>query len=246
MSKLSIYKVKDSAENHYIDKEVIFNVPFRLLVVGRSYFSGKSNMICNLLLRDEFYNSDFSGNNIFIVSPSLDTDEKLQKLVQIKEIPEANLMMSYDEEMLTELYKMLEEEYEYCIDNKIKPEQKVIIFDDMSFSGALKAKEHGIINKMFSNGRHILLSVIVTAQKYTSISTSARENASGVIIFNSSNKQLETVEADHNVLPDGKKPFMKMFRECIQDKHSFFVVNYSNPIESRYLDCNFKPITYNK
>jgi hypothetical protein len=246
MSKLSIYKVKDSAENHYIDKEVIFNVPFRLLVVGRSYFSGKSNMICNLLLRDEFYNKDFSGNNIFIVSPSLDTDEKLQKLVEVKEIPEANLMISYDEGMLEELYKMLEEEYEYCIDNKIKPEHKVIIFDDMSFSGALKAKQHGIINKMFSNGRHLLISVLLTAQQYVSISTSARENASGLIIFNSSNKQLETVEADHNVLPDGKKPFMKMFRECIQDKHSFFVVNYSNPIESRYLDCNFKPITYNK
>jgi hypothetical protein len=242
-NKLAIYKVIDGAEDYYIKKERIADVPFRSLIIGRSYFSGKSNLLCNLLCRDEFYGRDFSGKNIFIVSPSIDNDEKLQKLIKVKEIPDVNLMREYNEEILTELYGMLEEEYEEAVEEGNKPEQKIIIFDDISYSGAFKSKNKGgILSKIFSNGRHILLSTIVTSQKYSDISTSARENASFVMVFNSSNKQLELIEADHNVLTDGKKAFMAMFRKSLEKPHSFFVINYSNKLEDRYMDSEFNSL----
>lgn len=238
---LSIYKVKDEADNYYTKKDLIFDIPFRLLICGKSQLSGKSNILVNLLLRDEFYNKDFDGENIFLVSPSIKNDEKLKKIIKIKEIPEENLFIDYDEDVLKELYQLLQDEYEEAVANKEKPVNKLIIFDDMSYNGALKSKQHGIINKIFSNGRHINLSIITTAQKYSDLLTASRENANGAIFFNCSNKQLELIEADHNYL-ESKKEFMKMFRNVMNEKHSFLVVNYTNPKEQRYLDKNFDVI----
>jgi hypothetical protein len=238
---LSIYKVKDEAETYYTKKDLIFDVPFRLLIVGKSQLSGKSNILVNLLLRDEFYNKDFDGENIFLVSPSITNDEKLKKIIKVKEIPEENLFLEYDEDILKELYQMLQDEYEEAKANGEKPQNKLIIFDDMSYNGALKSKQHGIINKIFSNGRHINLSIITTSQKYSDLLTSSRENCNGAIFFNCSNKQLELIEADHNYLST-KKEFMNMFRQVMGEKHSFLVVNYTNPKEQRYLDKNFDVI----
>lgn len=235
---LQIYKVKDNAETYYTKKETIFDLPCRLLIVGKSQLSGKSNIVINLLLRDEFYNKDFDGENIFIVSPSISNDAKLKKLIEVKDIPAENLFHEYDEDVLKEFYKIQQEEYEEAVSNGEKPKNKLILLDDMSYNGDLKSKTHGIINKIFSNGRHINLSIITTAQKYTDLLTSSRENCNGCIFFNCSNKQLELIESDHNYL-GSKKEFMMMFRKALEEKHSFLVVNYTNPREEMYLDKNF-------
>jgi hypothetical protein len=239
---LEIYKVKDKAETYYTKKDIIFDLPFRLLIVGKSQLSGKSNIVINLLLRDEFYNKDFDGEDIYIVSPSMSTDAKLKKLIEVKEIPEENLFHTYDEDVLDEFYKIQQEEYEEAVANGEKPKNKLILFDDMSYNGDLKSKTHGVVNRIFSNGRHINLSIITTAQKYTDLLTAARENASGGIFFNCSNKQLKLIEEDHNML-DSKKNFHNMFRNALQGAHNFLVVNYSNLKEmglpGLYLDKNF-------
>ena len=46
---------------------------------------------------------------------------------------------------------------------------------------------------------------------------------------------------DHNYTTD-KKSFRKMFRELTDEPHSFMVVNYSNPMGSRYMDKHFNPV----
>ena len=67
---LKMLKMKDKAEKHYTPKPMIFDIPFRLLIVGKSQLSGKTNLVGNLLLdpMDQFYGRDFKGENIFIVS----------------------------------------------------------------------------------------------------------------------------------------------------------------------------------
>jgi len=241
--ELTIYKVKDSAENYYIHKDVIFDLPFRLLIIGKSQLSGKSNLILNLMLRPEYYGDDFKGENIYIVSPSVKNDDKLKKFIEVKDIPEENIMMEYDEEVLKELYKMIQQDYEEAVADKKKPENTLVVFDDVSHSGDLKTKKGGIINKMFMNGRHILLSTLITSQKYSDISTGARENATGLMVFDCSNKQLELIETDHNIL-DSKKQFNKLFRDITSVKHDFFVINYTNPKEHRYQDEEFNYLNY--
>ena len=239
--------VKDNLASYKIAKETLFDLPFRLLLSGKSLIAGKSTVILNLLLRPfdgtdkdgaEFYKNDFEGKNIYIVNPSLHYDEKFATLIKAKAIPDANVFTEFNEEEMTELYNRLAENYEdEKATGKIIP--KLIILDDCAFDGSLKAHNNGIISRMFCNGRHIGLSVIVTAQKYSQVSTTARENASGLILFESSAKQRELISDDHAIV---KKDFDRMFREATKEKHSFLCINYSNPIESRFMNSNFEPI----
>ena len=240
MNKIEILKMKDKTDKLHLDKKLLFNLPMKLAVVGRSQLSGKTNMVSNFLLRNILYKDDYAPENIFIISPSLATDRKLKTLIEERDIPEENLFTEYNEEVLEAMYEMLKDEYNEKISEGEKPEHKLFLFDDMSASGKLKDKMNGIMSKIFCNGRHILLSVIVTAQKYTDILTSCRENLTGGIFFSGTNKQLEAIYEDHSHLD--KKTFLKLFRMTTKEPHSFFVVNYSNPQTTRYLNSNFQPI----
>jgi hypothetical protein len=244
MSNIEIFKVKDKNEKHHIKKGRMFDVPFRLLVVGKSQ-SGKSNIAVNLLLQEDnrLYKNVFDGEDIYIFSPSARSDYKLKTLIEEKEIPKNNIFGNFDEDVIEALYELVKDEYEEAIADGRKPTPKLFIFDDMSAGGNLKAKTHGIIAKIFMNGRHIMLSSMITAQKYSDIPTSARENATGAIFFSCSNKQLELIENDFNYLKN-KNGFREMFREATNEPYSFFVVNLSNPLNTRYMDRNFQPIDY--
>ncbi len=242
---LEIYKVKDKNEKFYTPKNIISDLPFRICIVGKSQLSGKTNLLVNLLCRNDFYGGDFLGKNIFLVSGSVNNDSKLQTLIIQKQIPEQNLFSEYDEELMEALYEMIQDEFEEAIEENKKPKNTLVIFDDMSFGGVFKQKNTGgIINKMFQNGRHINLSTIITSQKYSDIGNGQRENMTMGIFFNCSDKQLDLITEDINYKTN-KKEFKKKYREtCGESKHSFFVVNFTNPKESMYLNSRFEPIEF--
>jgi len=89
------------------------------------------------------------------------------------------------------------------------------------------------------NGRKYLISTLVTAQKYSQLNTTARENCSGMILNKCSNKQIELIEADINFM-DSKKKFMELFKTITDKKFSTFIVNFSN--ETIYQDSDFNNI----
>jgi len=243
MSKpINIYRVKDSKEKHYTDKGLLFNLPFKLLMIGKSQFSGKSSCIVNLLLQEDsrLYKKEFDGDNIYIFSGSLKTDNKIKTIIKQFDIPESNLFTEYSEEALDAIYELTEEDYEEAISNKEKPKNTLIILDDMAFGGDLKKKNSGAINRVFCNGRHINMSIIATAQKYSQLHTTQRENCSGVILWECSQKQLDLIADDHNIF-ENKKDFIKMFRHLTDKPHSSMIINYSNPKSQRFMDMNFIP-----
>ena len=108
-------------------------------------------------------------------------------------------------------------------------------------SGSLKNKQFGIISRLISNGRHLNLSQIYTSQRFSQVSTTLRTNLTAAILFNTSMKELDLIAEDMNYLSSHKE-FIKMFRETTKQPRSFLVVNFSNPMESLYLDTDFKPI----
>lgn len=148
-NKYEIYKVKDKADSYYTHKDLIFDIPYRLLLIGKSQFSGKSSLILNILLRPEFYLDDFKGDNIFLFSASKDIDEKLLKLIQIKNIPQDNIVDFIDEDYIEELYNMIEENYKNAVDNKEKPQNTLFIFDDIAFNNKFN-KQRSILSKLFT------------------------------------------------------------------------------------------------
>jgi len=241
---IEIYKVRDKSEKNYVAKGDMFDLPMRLLIVGKSFLSGKTNLLTNLLLQEDerLYRNNFLGQNIIVYSASLNTDKKLKTIIRQLDIPDSNLFSEFDEDTLDALLDITKDNYDEAIEEGEKPEQTLFILDDMSFGGNLKKHKNGAIARLFCNGRHFLASVILTSQKYTDILPTCRENASGAILFKCSDRQVDTISEDHNYLTEGKKQFKIMFREATAEPHSFLVVNYSNPPDKLYMNKNFKAI----
>jgi hypothetical protein len=233
-----IFKVKDKeGDAVFKEKKIIWDLPFRLAIVGKSQISlGKTTIILNLLLRNKFYGKDFKGDNIYIITNN-SADKKLQTLAEVKEIPPENIM-AFNEETIEALYEVLEEDF---LEEK-KKQNRLILFDDVAPSGGLLNKGL-IINKIVMAGRHIGLSSIFTSQKLSLLGTNLRSNLTGALMGSLSNKELELAETDFNFLESGKKAdFIKLFRKVVKDKRDFLAINFTNKPDEIYLDKNFIPI----
>jgi len=234
-------KVKDNTDSFATDIPILFNLSFRLLINGRSG-SGKSNMLVNLLLNDNYpYKNLFDGDNIYLFSPEILGDRKLSILKEELDIDDSNCFEELDDELLDDLYDGLVEDYKEKISDKEKPNNVLIVIDDFSSSGAMSSKRFNKVGKIFCNGRKFLISIVVLQQSYLHTNKTIRENATGLILFNTSQKALETIEADNNYLKS-KKQFLNMFRDNVKEARDFLVINYSNPFKELYLDSSFEPI----
>lgn len=240
-NKLHFYKVKDESDSLISHKENIFNIPFRIALVGRSG-QGKTSVLVNLLGNPEFYGKDFEGDNIFIVSGSLQNDIKLKKLIKLKNIPSENLFSRYVEDEIQKMYDILKEEFFESVEDGEKIKPKIIIFDDVSWTGHLKDRQHGVISEIVCNSRKLYISVIFTSQKYSHLSTVVRNNLNGAIFFNTTNKELELIQMDFDY-GSTKKNFIKEFRNAVnKSTHSNFIVNLTNERDKWYLTDDFNTI----
>jgi len=233
-----ILKVNDDSDKFHKAMPT-FDIPFKLLINGKSQLSGKTTIVLNLLLNPQFgYADKFDGEDIYIISDNK-LDNKLKMLAEYKEIPDTNIM-GYDESVLDMLYDTLEEAF---LDEKDEGtiKNRVIIFDDVGYSGNLKNKNFGIISKLVANGRHLNLSQIYTSQRFSMISTTVRANITGAILFNTSAKELEMIAEDFNYM-DNKKKFTEMFRRETAKPRSFLVINFTNK-DGLYMNSDFNTIT---
>ncbi len=237
-----ILKVRDKNDSYYTPIERLFDLPFRLLINGKSQLSGKTTIILNLLLNPTFgYDKLFDGDDIYIVSNNK-LDNKLALMADKLDIPEDN-RFEYDEDYLEILYDDMEESFMEETMEGGKPNNRLIIYDDCGYSGSLKNKQSGIISKMICNGRHLCLSQIYTSQRFSQVSTTLRTNLTGAILFNTSMKELELITEDLNYMTT-KKQFVNIFRETTKEPRQFMVVNFSNKPEEMYMNSEFEPIAW--
>jgi len=235
----NILKVRDHCDSYYEEIPHLFDMPFRILINGRSQYSGKTTIILNLLINPEFpYHNKFKGENIYICSNNK-LDNKLKIMMERLEIPDTNSFM-YDEAYLEQLYMKLEDEFNDEIMEDGHPAARLIIFDDCGYSGSLKNKTNGIVSRMICNGRHLNLSQIYTSQKYSQCSTTLRTNITGAILFGTTSREIELISDDMNYL-ETKKAFNQMYVRTTREPRSFLVVNFSNGRDC-YMDKGFKTI----
>jgi hypothetical protein len=238
---MKIYKMNDKSDNFTIKKDHTFNLPMRLLMIGSSG-CGKTGNLGNLLLRSDFYRDDFKPENIYIFSGSLQGggDLKLMTIIETLEIPPSNLFFEFDEESAHLIYDQAVKNYNEAIANKTKPEHVLFVFDDLGYTNLQnKNKKNSILDKITSNGRKFLISIISLNQRITQLNTNAREQASGIILWSTTNKQLQLIEQDFNYLPS-KKQFLDMVHKHTQDKHDFIVMNLGK--KNKYFNKEFRPI----
>ena len=194
-----------------------------------------------MLLNPEFgYDKIFKGDNIYIFSGSLTSDKKLEKLIEAKEIPESNLYSEYDNDLLNQLYDKLEENYNENDVNNEPTEYPLIILDDLSFAMG-RGKEFNGLTRLAQNSRKLGISVIITTQHYSQIPLAVRNNISFAVLYATSSKNLAIIEEEHNYLPS-KRLFTDMWKNNIEGKRDFIVVNYDNDKNQIYLNKEFELI----
>lgn len=232
MSKVKIYQVRDESDNFVIKNKRLPDCPHRGIIVGASG-SGKTSFLVSLYAHPDNLGKVFKGENIFIISGSLKEDIKLQKMIKFMEIPPENVHNRFSEEWLQTVYDMIKEDFNEAVEEKKKPEQTLIILDDVSFSGSLKDKESGIVSELACNSRKVCCSFVCTAQKYSQISTCVRNNANFGAFWNTTLKELDLIQLDWDYGTD-KRNFIKKFREATKDKHSTFIVRKDKPRDEWY------------
>ena len=87
--ELRLKKIHDPTDKFSTSKKKIFDLPLRLLIVGKTG-SGKTSGLVSLLTQKNFYLNDFKGYNIYIFSPMIN-DYKMEKLIKMKKIPDINV-----------------------------------------------------------------------------------------------------------------------------------------------------------
>jgi len=244
MSELKIYKMNDKSDSFTTKKKIIFDIAFRLIITGKTG-TGKTSALGSLLLLPQFYKNDFKGDNIYIFS-ALVNDFKMEQIIKSKKIPEMNIFTGFDDELLNALYDKLVEEAKEDVARKKKIRNTLIILDDVSFDGSLRNGLYNAVSRVFMNGRKQNISIIITAQYFSHILPSVRANASGAILYNTNDKQLDLINDDYNFINvekgSNKSMFKKMFRDNVKETHDFIVVNFSNKRDELYLNKDFKPI----
>lgn len=235
-----VFKMKDISDSFTIKKDDIPSLPMRMLAIGRTGCGKSSIALGNLLLRDEFYRKDYLPENIFVFSGSLSGDIKLRTIIDTLEIPSSNLFDTYDQESAHDIYDMLVENFNEKINDKLKPEHSLIIFDDLGFTNLQKTnKKNNILDKILCNGRKFLISTITLNQKLTQLNTNAREQCSAVMLWKSTKKQVDLAESTFNYL-DNRNAFFELVRKNTVGQHDFLVMDFQK--KEIYRDMNFNPI----
>lgn len=236
MNKLNILPCRDSYDSYTINKgELLAKLPSKFLIVGKSAISGKSTILSNIIIRPEYYGNDFEGDNIYLISGSLKSDDKIKNILKFKEIPEENTFSYVDDEVLEFIMETIKEKYAESLEESGKPKHSVVIFDDISYDSKLSRSKDDKIGELVCNMRHYLTSVIFTAQKATQISRTVRVNTIMSFIFKQPLNELETICNDLCYI--NKKQFKNMFNECTKGKHDMFICNLDAKPENIYMTC---------
>ena len=141
---------------------------FRALIVGASH-SGKSLMVLNMLQREDFGYRDWFQDEIFIVSPTIGLDSTWNQI----DLPKYHKMDSWKDSTMNQLLK-------YSVK---QPRGILLVLDDLAASDCTNAHKDQMLSKIMMTGRHYGVSLFLMTQKYNSVSTRVRANASHVMTF---------------------------------------------------------------
>ena len=215
-----------------IDKYIPKHMPnadpaFRLNVYAPSH-SGKSYMINDLLTNPKYgYSKVFKPEQIFIMSPTYESDDSYKQLkIVMKDNPQ-NIVDHYDENFILQILEFQKQK------KKEKLARPVILLVDDLITTINQKRQNEMIN-IYIKARHQFVSVILTSQKYKLVQSAIRVNAcSNVYFTNRQNKKELQDEADE--CPDDF--FIELAKDLRKNDYfdyDFIFMNLKKPYTKRY------------
>ena len=205
--------------------ELLPQPPFLLLMAAPRY-SGKTNLLINLLINKEMYCHKF--DEIFIWSKSYHNDPKWSHVQFDKEYSQKHIFHTYSEAKAQQLFESIQER------SKSSHVETLFIFDDMMGDDILKAGRIQMLDRIAATGRHFDLSAIIIFQKFKKFSPTVRENATNVIVFEQKNSTAIEQLAEEYKGDMTKQDFLQVYQIATQEPFSFLHINLQAPQSDRF------------
>lgn len=210
-SSLKLVNLNDGASTpHPLPHDFLPNPStcFRMIVFAPSN-SGKSNLIKNILTRSEFGYNSYYGKNIFLFSQTIHIDPIWKDI----NLPATHKYENWDDNIVNNLMHF----------SKCREKGVLIVLDDMITSKeAINNKQSNLLKKLFYQGRHYKVSLILVSQKMKDIPVGMRTNATQLICFNLRNSQEENGFFFENEYIDGIK---QKYAIATSQKYNFLYLN---------------------
>lgn len=214
-------KKADLPQTAFMKSDIINKFPSLTLCIGRSG-SGKSNVIANMMTKKEFLKDFF--NEIYLFSPTAKSDDIVEHL----KLKDDNIFENLNEEAVDKLNEIVDKNTEKIKNDgilKTSKSSKILIICDDCISEKVFIKSN-ILSKLATAGRHALISTIICSQSYTKVPRVIRLQAQGLILFPSSNDELELLCEDLCPPNLSKKDFLELIKFATDERYSFLFVNH--------------------
>jgi len=203
MSKLKILPITDDKNKNDKNRKKIETIPeppFINLIVG-PVKTGKSCLLNNLILGDNFYGLDYF-DEVYIFSPTIYNDSSSRFLQKY--------CICNDEYNDDKLEKILEKQKSY--EKKDRP-RILLVFDDIL--GCIKRGSK--INTLCSRYRHYGIDgIIFSCQNYKGIDSKIRQNLTHLNILSPYPNKTELMKIADELgdIYGGKEAFLKLYQEA--------------------------------
>ena len=192
------------------------------LLNNRIILCGKTNSGKSVLLKHMLQKEKKKFHKIFVISP---TEAVLKYYSDI--IPSNQIFHEYSEDWINDLMKKLTEYKK----NNNKAYNVLLILDDVGAD----AHNSKALNKVFTMGRHLGISIIITSQFINQLPLTSRCNASYVCCSQMNKASIDILVDEFLMGPIEKKDFIRMYHESSKD-FNFFVICCNSVINNEDLN----------
>ena len=218
----------DKTITHHEDNPLSLHGYLTWVIVGRTG-TGKSSLLMNALRHVYIKHFD----NIFMVSPTSKFDPKMKKLSDELDV-DGKLYTELNNDTVGEIIDRIEQSNEEIKEEEKRNAKNLVILDDCLHMFPKSHEKGSRLNELITTSRHRKTMLIITSQKWNSLSTLVRTNCAMISFFGSDSRQeVNTLIDDVNIDP---KLFAELLHFSTSEKHSFIHISFLFP----------KPIFYKK
>jgi hypothetical protein len=216
--KLSILPPKHSGSKKKSDlHDHLLEAPFNAMLIAPTA-CGKSSVILNLLMNDNFYRKTF--DKVYYFSPSVMIDKTLKAVAEDEDI--VKIHEDEDLEKADDLLKIIVQGQKDLKEAGEDMPQILVVYDDM----LQYLKSSSFIGSLFTKSRHYNISCIITSQNYRSVPLKARNNSQMVLVFklyNDTEIQKLEEEIGCNFID-----WLEYYKYATKDRYSFLYCDLRN------------------
>ena len=221
-------------QRELMEKNILPTHPSSVIINGKSG-SGKSQLIINMLCREDMYGFDKNKKHyfdeIFFFSPTAGKmDDLCEHLLDYTCLKEENIYNDFDENKLNEI---LENQKNEINEKGIEKAKKILILLD-DIQQDQKFLRSKTILKIFTTNRHYNCSVYLCGQSFTKTPRACRLQANNIMFFAGSKSETDKIVEEYAPPKLTKRDFNDLIDQVLNDPYNFLHINMRQPWKTRY------------